>query len=461
MYPLLLRFSFGYGHIGNEVIGLKRRIAYLAIALTLALTGFSAWSIGDKPAELQDRIVNIIMDYDYPVLTLSVTPPEAAEYIVISLSPQLGFQVDRDEARISITLEAEGYSPIQEYILTANLQEGHGFAMSEPYSFAFLPPEKAFDLVAVGDVMLDQITSARLRDYDVNYPLARISHITGAGDLNFANLEAPISAQGKQADKKYVFRAPPYSVEVLKIGGFNVVSLANNHVLDYGPLALLDTIDILEQNNIAHAGAGANEEAARRGVLMELNGVKVAVLAYTRAAPGWQYPLWAAGADKPGTVFYMDQDKMIQDLERARAAADVVIVSMHWGNEYTYSVNANQRQMGRLLVDNGADLILGHHSHAPQGIEFYKDKPIVYGLGNFLFYPFELGLTDETYILKARIGMGGVENLRLVPVLLGDSQPFVPEGRELERMLGVLGMLLDRFDTGYTIEGNEVIIKMP
>ena len=439
-----------------------RRGAF-GIAVLLLLAGVFTWNLWDKGQGYLQGEVSIEAEYNHPIMVLSITPPQAAEYLEVTI-PQFEILVEREAGQIRIMLGEKNWIPGREYTLTAA-----GSVLDEPFWFTFqIPadqapqaPEPAFDLVAVGDVMLDQITTARLGDYDVNYPLARIKHITGSGDLNFANLEVPLSDRGEPADKRYVFRAPPYTVEVLTLGGFNVVSLANNHILDYGPAAMSDTIDILNQHNIAHAGAGANEEAARRGALLEINGVRVAVLAYTRAAPGWQYPLWAAGLDKPGTVFYRDQAKMLEDLARAKSSADVVIVSMHWGNEYTYAVNDIQKDMGRLLVDNGADLILGHHSHAPQGIEFYKDKPIVYGLGNFLFYPFELDITDETYILKARIGLDGVESMHLVPVLLGDSQPFVPQGSELERMQGVLGMLLDKFGTGYTIEADELVITMP
>ena len=239
------------------------------------------------------------------------------------------------------------------------------------------------------------------------------------------------------------------------------VSLANNHVLDFGPEALLDTIALLDNNGIAHAGAGADEEQARQGALLSVNGLKVALLAYTRPAPDWEYPQWAAGPGKPGTVFYRDREKMLADVAGARFAADIVIVSMHWGNEYTYQVSAEQKELGRLLIDAGADLVLGHHPHAPQGIELYRGKPIVYSLGNFLFYPFEMKITDETFILKARIDRSGVQGLALVPVLLGDSQPYVPEGSELTRMHRVLGKLLDQFGTEYSLDGEEIVITIP
>jgi len=437
----------------------KKIIAVIVIMLVLA--AILAWSIWGRGVDPVPETVLIDADYQHPVISMSVTPSRVANQLEIAINPQLQYRVEREDGQIRVILE-EGWAPDQEYVLTVSLPNQESLVLDIPFTFIFRSPkELAFNLVAVGDVLLDQLTSSQLRNYDVNYPLARIVDIISSGDLNFANLESPLSDRGERVDKKYAFCAPAYTAEVLTLGGFNAVSLANNHILDYGPEALLDTIALLKEKSINYAGAGANEEQARQGALMDINGVRVALLAYTRSAPAWEYPLWAAGPDKPGTVFYMDEDKMIQDIARARARADIVIVSMHWGNEYTHTVNSTQRELGRLLVDNGADLILGHHPHAPQGIEFYKDKPIAYSLGNFLFYPFGIEICNETVILKARIGMGGVESLSLVPVLMGDSQPYVPEGSELDRMHRVLGGLLDQFGTGHSIQGDEVLIDMP
>lgn len=433
--------------------------AILAIAAVCALI---FWN-GKSPVAQE---VLIEAGYEHPFIRLTITPALAAENLAIDILPQQAgsprprWRIEDNGGRIEISLEE--WEPGQEYLLTANLTGQGALLLEEPFAYRFeTPPEYAFNLVAVGDVMLDQLTRARLRDYDVNYPLARISQITSSGDINFANLECPVSDRGEPADKKYVFRAAPQLAEVLTIGGFNLVSLANNHVLDYGPDALLDTIATLEERGIAYAGAWADEEGARQGVILKVNGLRVGFLAYSRPAPSWQYPAWAASTDQPGTVFYRDREKMLADLARIREEADIVMVSMHWGNEYTHKVTAEQRDLGRLLVDNGADIILGHHPHAPQGIEFYKGKPIIYSLGNFLFYPFDMSITDETYILKARLGLNGVEEMRLVPVLLGDSQPYVPQGKELERLQRVVGGLLEKFNTSYTVQGEELVIKIP
>jgi len=438
---------------------MKRIFGVVIIALVLAVGAYWLWTYQNSD-ELPDAPDTVLIDaqYQHPTLVLDVIPQAAAADLEIAVDPQLDYQLNREEGRIELVLQEGGWEQGLEYTLTASLPDD-GFALDAPFVYTFTTPEEmAFDLVAVGDVMLAQLTSEHLQDYDVNYPLAKIADITSSGDLNFANLECPISQRGEPADKKYVFRAQPFTVEVLKQGGFNAVSLANNHVLDYGPQALLDTMALLDQEEIGHVGAGANEEQARQELVLDINGLKVALLAYTRPAPASEYPQWAAGPDKPGTVFHQDRERMLDDVARARDKADILIVSMHWGNEYTHGVTDGQRELGHLLIDNGVDLVLGHHPHAPQGIEIYKDKPIVYSLGNFLFYPFSMEITEETYILRARIGQGGVEEMRLLPVLLGDSQPYVPDDSELERMHTVLAGLLTEFGTDYSLQEEELVL---
>lgn len=437
------------------------KYASVVVIALLILAAVFAWRIWDPSTPLPgEEIVIIEAGYQHPKINLSVIPESAVGGLEVAIQPGIKFCLERSGGQIELTLEEWEWA--QEYMLTISLPPQDELTLNAPFKYSFVtPPEPAFDLVAVGDVMLDQLTRDRIRDYDVNYPFAKIKQITGSGDLNFANLECPISERGEPADKKYVFRAPTYTAEVLTLGGFNLISLANNHVLDYGPEALQDTIALLEEMGIAHAGASADKERARAGVVLDVNGLGVGFLAYTRPAPSWQYPAWAATVNRPGTIFYRDREQMLEDLARIQLEADVVIVSMHWGEEYTHKVAAEQKELGRLLVDNGADLILGHHPHAPQGIEFYHGKPIVYSLGNFLFYPFEMGITDESYILKARIGPRGVEAMSLVPVLLGNSQPYIPKDSQLVRLQGVLGGLLEQFGTEFTVQGEELVITIP
>ncbi|MTI96407.1 MAG: CapA family protein [Firmicutes bacterium] len=414
-----------------------------------------------EPPPVEPVTITFETDYRHPHVYLTLSEPESANEIVrnLTITPKVEYSVENEQAQISIVLHDWDYET--EYTLTVAPFASKKQALPTEYVYKFETVPSVFKLVAVGDVMPAILTEKRVNEYDPGYPLAKIRERIKSGDLVFGNLEAPISDVGNPMDKAYVFRAKPFTIEVLLDGGFNLVSLANNHILDYGAEAMLDTIDLLDQHGIAHAGAGKDQAAAGAPVLREVNGVKVAMLAYTGAFPARLYPAWQAGPDTPGTAFYYDEDRLVEAVKSARELADVVIVSMHWGYEYTYATNAEQHRLGKLVVDSGADLVLGHHSHTPQGIEFYGGKPIVYSLGNFLFYPFATQkLCNETYILEAEINKDGVQAMSLVPVLLGDSQPFVPEGEELERMHELLTGLLGRYDTPWAIDGERVVISL-
>ncbi len=428
----------------------KRSFPVIAIlVLFLLLTSCS------RPVELV-----ITAEYDDPVLAIAASAPidEALLAEQITLFPDLPVTVKEREGLFVVT-PLEPWPEAAQITLTVQPFSRAGLSLEHPYTFTFQtapPPE--FELVAVGDVMLDYLTSRRLRHYDPGYPFAAIAPLLKEGNLVFANLECPISDRGTPVQKTYTFRAHSFAIEALVSSGINLVSLANNHILDYGTDALKDTLDILEEHEIAYAGAGREEAHAREAAEFEINGIKVVVLAYS-AVFKFGYPAWKAGPEKPGTLYYCEREQFIDDIEKARRRADVVVVSLHFGDEYTHRINKEQRETGRLAVDSGADLVLGHHSHTPQGIEIYSGKPIVYSLGNFLFYPFSETICNETYILQARITRNGVESLRLLPVLLGDSQPYPATGQEGARLRTLFTKLLDDLDTPWEIDGDAVVIR--
>ena len=209
-------------------------------------------------------------------------------------------------------------------------------------------------------------------------------------DLAFANLESPTSSGGAPlAGKKYTFRADPAVVPPALLAlGIDAVSLANNHVLDYGEIALVDTFEALAQAGVGFAGAGPNSTAAYAPLLLEREGLVVAFLAFgdlTPVTPRYQQ-IWPAGPDRPGIATLMPQETLLKAVSAARRQADIVVVSFHWGYEYADVVRA-QRELGRAAIDAGADLVFGHHPHVPQPVEVYQGRPILYSLGNLAFQP--------------------------------------------------------------------------
>jgi poly-gamma-glutamate synthesis protein (capsule biosynthesis protein) len=202
-------------------------------------------------------------------------------------------------------------------------------------------------------------------------------------DIFFVNEEFPFSDRGTQAaDKQYTFRLPPEKVSIFQEIGIDGVTLANNHALDFGTDALLDSCATLDSVGIPHTGAGANLDAARQAVTYEVNGRKIAIIGASRVFPQAD---WAAGANHPGMLSAYDPTVLLEQIRTLKQNQDIVIAYIHWGIEREETPNDLQKNLARQLIDAGADLVIGAHPHVLQGIEYYKGKPIIYSLGNFIF----------------------------------------------------------------------------
>jgi poly-gamma-glutamate synthesis protein (capsule biosynthesis protein) len=202
-------------------------------------------------------------------------------------------------------------------------------------------------------------------------------------DIFFVNEEFPFSDRGTQAaDKQYTFRLPPEKVSIFQEIGIDGVTLANNHALDFGTDALLDSCATLDSVGIPHTGAGANLDAARQAVTYEVNGRKIAIIGASRVFPQAD---WAAGANHPGMLSAYDPAVLLEQIRTLKQNQDIVIAYIHWGIEREETPNDLQKNLARQLIDAGADLVIGAHPHVLQGIEYYKGKPIIYSLGNFIF----------------------------------------------------------------------------
>lgn len=219
----------------------------------------------------------------------------------------------------------------------------------------------------------------------------------GDVDLGLANLECALTVRDQPlAGKRFAFRADPHrGGQALRFAGFDGVSLANNHTLDFGAEGLLDTLDALREAGVAWAGAGRDQAEAFAPAVWVRGGVRLALLAFGDLAPvGREYHgLWRAGPNQPGIAPTEPVEAVLAAIRSARAGADIVIVSFHWGLEYQ-PVTRQQRQLGRAAVEAGADLVFGHHPHVPQGVELHQGRPILYSLGNLVFHPFQAAARD-------------------------------------------------------------------
>lgn len=259
------------------------------------------------------------------------------------------------------------------------------------------PEPVKLTIVATGDTFLARGVGNRLisQGRSAEYPFEPIKGILSLGDVVFTNLEVPITASehgliefNNAGDRiKYVLKMKPVLFGTFQYAGFNMVSMANNHMMDYYETGLVDTLKILDENNILHAGAGMDLEEARKPAIMEVDGMKIALLSYTDMAyivyAGSPNLSFAATEDKSG-VAPREKDYIISDIKAIRDSVDIVMVSLHWGLEETFTVTEEMRQFAHDLVDNGADVILGHHPHQFQGIEMYNNKPIIYSMGNLI-----------------------------------------------------------------------------
>jgi poly-gamma-glutamate capsule biosynthesis protein CapA/YwtB (metallophosphatase superfamily) len=275
-------------------------------------------------------------------------------------------------------------------------------------------PPRDLTLLFVGDVMLSRGVGARMASKgDWTFPFLRIADTLRAADLTFGNLECPVSDVGRNRHHLYSFRADPKAIDGLTFAGFDVMSVANNHLYDWGPKALVDTLKRLREAGIKPVGAGAEDREAHYPTLVEVEGVKLAFLAYVDVDP----KVAAAGPQKPG-VAWLDPERVLADIRFARPLADVVIVSLHWGIEYMTRPEPEQVELAHQMIDAGADLVVGGHPHVVQPLEEYQGRWIAYSLGNFVFDQ-KPPATHSGLMLRVTISDGQITDVTPIPISIG------------------------------------------
>jgi len=282
-------------------------------------------------------------------------------------------------------------------------------------------------LYMVGDIMLDRGVEYQIQKEgkgDFKFPFLKISDELNKADLIFGNLESPISDKGTRMGSIYSFRAEPESVEGLKYAGFDIVSLANNHALDYGREALNQTMEILEKNEIDFIGAGFNKEEAFGYKIIEIEDTKIAFLAFTNLGS----LSWRPDSGKSGVAWIEAAEEAEEEIEKAKKGADIVIVSFHAGEEYSLEPNSNKKDLSERWLETGADLVAAHHPHVLQPVKKYKKGWIAYSLGNFVFDQSFSEETMKSMILKVKIKDKEIISVDSIDVRINDSfQPYLVE----------------------------------
>jgi poly-gamma-glutamate capsule biosynthesis protein CapA/YwtB (metallophosphatase superfamily) len=297
--------------------------------------------------------------------------------------------------------------------------EATTMAWEEPPESIVSHDGELVELVAVGDVMLSRTVEERMDVLGGEYPFQVVADLLHGADLAIGNLESPLSLKGDPIGKRFIFRAHPRYADGVVAAGFDVLSLASNHLLDFGGESLAETMEALRSRGVDYVGAGLSYEEAHRPLVREVKGQRIAFLAY--AASRWKN---SPEVPTEELIAFADPATVRQDVARAKEQADLVVVIMHLGAEYQQSPDEEQLAVSRAAVEAGASLVVGHHPHVVQGTAAYGGGFIVYSLGNFVF-DMDVGEgVREGAILRVLLGERGVEAAELIPVsIVDDVQP--------------------------------------
>lgn len=317
-------------------------------------------------------------------------------------------------------------------------------------------------LTAVGDIMLGRNVGKAITKNGDDYPFRLLDGYLAEADITFGNLESPLSNGGKKLyGKSVVFRGDPAMGTVLAEQGFDILSLANNHIMDYNAEALLDTIDVLNENNIEPIGAGENLADACQAVIINSNGLRIGFLAYSdKYNTDLLVRKSFAATDDSCGVAPLNRNAILADIRELETEVDVVVVSLHWGKEYKSKPAAADVKLAHDIIDGGAALVIGHHPHRLQGVERYGKGLIAYSLGNFVFDQKSLLYMRQSAILDVKLAPGEVLEASVIPVLIADSQPAILTGSKANTLLKKIAGYCKKLDTTTIIENDRLLIDM-
>lgn len=321
------------------------------------------------------------------------------------------------------------------------------------------PHADRITIAAVGDIMLGHRAAPWIQREGPGYPFVHVLPVLQEAQVVIGNLEAPISMRGTAVEnKQFTLRAGPEAVGALQAAGIGVVALANNHILDFGPLALQDTLTALGDHGILWSGAGMDLADARAPALLKVGSRTIAFLSYSLTFPVEFY----ASAGRPGTAPGY-KDFVRRDIQAARPRADLVVVSFHWGAELMTTAKDYQKELGRKAIDWGADLVLGHHSHVLQELELYRGRLIAYSLGNFVFGS-ESERTNTSIILLCTFEGKTLVRVEVVPLDVNNYrvayQPQVLRGKQAETVLDGMNVSSARFRTQLDLRGDRGVLEL-
>lgn len=292
-------------------------------------------------------------------------------------------------------------------------------------------------LLFAGDILMDDhyavMSTYHNRGNDINqaFDQGLLEQMRNA-DIFMINNEFTFTSRGTPTvNKKFTFRANPGNVSMYEEMGVDIVSVANNHIYDYGEISLLDTLDTLEQAEIPYVGAGRNLQEAMTPVYYIANGMKIAFVSATQIERNSVPDTKEATQDSAGVLRCMNPDNLLLVIEEAKKNSDYVILYIHWGTESQEAIDWLQEQQAPIYAQAGVDLIIGDHPHCLQKMDSVEGVPVIYSLGNFWFN----SRTQNSCVVKVTLRAGEIESFQFIPCRQSDCRTALLTGQEKTEVL--------------------------
>jgi poly-gamma-glutamate capsule biosynthesis protein CapA/YwtB (metallophosphatase superfamily) len=328
----------------------------------------------------------------------------AAAFLIVAALAAAACQ--RDEHRPAAATTAAGPAS------TSRASPTQGRTVRRPVTLAF-----------AGDVHFMKVPGARLA-HDPDTALGPVAAVLRRADVAMVNLETTVTTRGTPQHKHYVFRAPPSAFRALRAAGVDVVTMANNHGMDYGLVGLRDSLAAADAAHFPLVGIGRNAAQAYAPWVAIAGGQRIAILGATQVLePGLQ-AAWTAGRSKPGLASAADERRLLAAVRRARTLADTVVVYLHWGEEGNPCPSGPQRKIAQLLARAGADIVVGTHAHTLQGNGWLGKTYIAYGLGNFYWWNWFSASNRTTGVLTLTVAAGRVTHTAWTPAVIREGAPI-------------------------------------
>lgn len=307
-------------------------------------------------------------------------------------------------------------------------------------------------ILLVGDIMLGRLVNEVLKDNAPAYPWGDTLSIFKSADFRIGNLECCLTDATKpwlKTPKVFHFRSDSKNVNSLLSASIDIVSIANNHILDFNVRGLKDTLITLEQAGIKSAGAGLDIAEAKKPVLLKIDGLCIGFIAFTDNEPDWE-----ASENKPG-IFYVPIDledkrakELLRVIEAAKRRVNLLIVSAHWGGNWGYEPPSEHTIFAQAMIDAGADVIYGHSAHVLRGVKIYKNRPILYSTGDFVddYAVDDVERNDESLIFLLEIDNGRLNKLSLYPTVIDNFRAKMAGARS-RTIASKMSAMSQKFDT--------------